>query len=196
MTEPDDIELISAAKRGERGALNALFERVGPKLLALIRLRLGHRLRGHVESGDVMQQTLLNAFRNIDQFRGQRQGSMMAWLGGIARNEIRIYARHLERKQRDVRQNVPLDDVDQLVANQIRSEVSRIHLLDQTRVLEEALAQLSDTHREVIVLRRFEELSFAEVGQRLDKTADAARMLYARAMTALTLQMRRAEKKV
>ena len=41
-------------------------------------------------------------------------------------------------------------------------------------------------HFEVILLRKYEELTFPEIGERLGKSADACRMLYARAMTALT----------
>ena len=56
--------------------------------------------------------------------------------------------------------------------------------------LERALEQLEESHREVILLRKFEELSFAEIGRRMDRKPDACRMLLVRAMTALTLQMR------
>jgi DNA-directed RNA polymerase specialized sigma24 family protein len=41
----------------------------------------------------------------------------------------------------------------------------------------------------VIILRSYEELSFAEIGARLGKSEDACRMLFARAMTALTMRM-------
>jgi DNA-directed RNA polymerase specialized sigma24 family protein len=44
-------------------------------------------------------------------------------------------------------------------------------------------------HREIILLRKFEELSFAEIARRLGRSEDASRMLLARAMTALTLKM-------
>jgi DNA-directed RNA polymerase specialized sigma24 family protein len=45
----------------------------------------------------------------------------------------------------------------------------------------------------VVLLRRFEELSYPEIGARLGKTSDAARMLYTRAMAALTLKLREVE---
>jgi RNA polymerase sigma-70 factor (ECF subfamily) len=48
---------------------------------------------------------------------------------------------------------------------------------------------LADDHREVILLRQFEELSWAEVGQRLGRSEEAARKLFARAMAALTVRM-------
>ena len=55
--------------------------------------------------------------------------------------------------------------------------------------LEAALDSLSDAHRQIILLRKFEELSFREISDRLGKSEDACRMLLARAMTALTLKL-------
>ena len=52
------------------------------------------------------------------------------------------------------------------------------------------LETLSEAHREVILLRQFEELSFPEIAARLGKTDDASRMLFARAMAQLTLALR------
>ena len=59
---------------------------------------------------------------------------------------------------------------------------------EQTR-LESALEALSDEQREVILLRRYEELSFPEIGEQMGRSADASRMLFARAMAALTIEM-------
>ena len=70
-----------------------------------------------------------------------------------------------------------------------RSALSRVILDQQAQRLEDALDSLSPAHREVILLRKFEELSFAEIAERLGKTEDACRMLLARAMTALTVKM-------
>ena len=55
--------------------------------------------------------------------------------------------------------------------------------------LEAAIDSLSDAHRQIILLRKFEELSFKDIGERLGKSEDACRMLFARAMTALTLTL-------
>jgi len=49
---------------------------------------------------------------------------------------------------------------------------------------------MDKAYREIILLRKFEELSFKEIGTRLDKSPDACRMLLARAMTAVTLKLR------
>ena len=49
--------------------------------------------------------------------------------------------------------------------------------------------QLSERARDVILLRQFEELTFPEIAARLGRSEDACRMLFARAMTALTLKI-------
>ncbi len=52
------------------------------------------------------------------------------------------------------------------------------------------MQRLAPQHCEVILLRKFEELSFAAIGERMGKSADGSRMLLARAMAALTLELR------
>ena len=192
----NDIQLIREAKDGSETALNALFGRYGSKLLGLIRLRMGPSLRQRLESRDVLQQTMLKAYEHLDQFGGHGHTSMMGWLGVIARNEIRDQAKFFGRGGRDAGRDVALDVAEAVVADQLRTEVSRIHLMARARRLEKAIDSLDEPHREVILLRRFEELSYLEVGTHLGKSPDAARMLYSRAMASLTLKLREIESTV
>ena len=114
----------------------------------------------------------------------------MAWLGTIARAEICDQADFYGRKKRDVARDTTLEAKVERVADEVRSEASRLQLQEDSERLERAIDALSESHREVILLRKFEELSFREIGERLGKSPDACRMLLARAMTALTLKMR------
>jgi RNA polymerase sigma factor (sigma-70 family) len=66
---------------------------------------------------------------------------------------------------------------------------SRIVLDEETARLERAIERLTDDHREVILLRKFEELGYREIAARLGRSEDACRMLLARAMAALTVAM-------
>ena len=72
------------------------------------------------------------------------------------------------------------------LAAKVRSATSRLVWNEKAAQLERALVGLTEDQREVILLRRFEELSYPEIGRRLGKSPDACRMLFARAMTALT----------
>jgi RNA polymerase sigma-70 factor (ECF subfamily) len=82
----------------------------------------------------------------------------------------------------------PLDDRSEIAAR-VRSALSQAILNERASELESAIASLSDAHREVILLRKFEELSFPDISRRLGKSEDACRMLFARAMTALTIRL-------
>ena len=181
--------IIRQARAGSDEALNEVFERFGEPLLALIRLRLGPGLRSQLESRDVLQQTMLRAFERIEQFEGSGEQSLMGWLGAIARNELLDQVKYHRRAGRDMARNVPLENAGSAVAQQVQSEVSRIHLKNQSRLLEQALDELSEEHREVILLHRFEELAFGQIAEHLGRTPGACRMLHTRAMAALTLKM-------
>ena len=71
----------------------------------------------------------------------------------------------------------------------VRTALSQVLWSEEAGRLEQALESLSEAHREVILLRKLEELGFREIGERLGKSEDASRMLFGRAMTALTLAL-------
>ena len=190
MSSEEGSKLFRRARDGSPEAVNALFERYGGRLHALIRARLGPNLRRRLESRDILQATLLKGFQGIERFEGSGSRPLMAWLGTIAKDEICDQADFHQRQKRDYARETGLESKVGRVAETIRSVVSRLQMRQDAERLERGLDALSEPHREVILLRSFEELSFREVGERLDKSADACRMLYARALTALTLEMR------
>ncbi len=182
--------LFTQARGGSPEAIGALFERYGNRLHALIRLRLGPDLRRRLESRDILQATLLKAFKGIERFDGSGTRSLMAWMGTIAQAEICDQADFYGRQKRDSGRDTSLDMKVERVVERVRTEVSRLQLKEDAERLERAIEALDEAHREIVLLRSFEELSFREAGERLGKSPDAARMLFARAMAALTLKMR------
>src|SRR5688572_32563697 len=100
-----------------------MFREVCPKLLRIIRLRLGPSLRRRLESQDILQATLLRAFERLDQFEGSGSGSLMAWMAAIARNEIRDQADFHQRKRRDLGVQDSMDGLPAELAAEIRSAV-------------------------------------------------------------------------
>jgi RNA polymerase sigma-70 factor (subfamily 1) len=181
-------DLLARARAGEPDALNLLYERMSTRLLGFVRLKLGRELRARVESRDILQAALLKSHQRLGEFRGGDTRSLMAWLAKIVEHEIRDSVDHMHRQRRDAAREVPLED-DAPVAAITRSALSRVILNDEAQRLEAAIESLSADHRTVILLRKFEGLSFAEIGQRMARNEDACRMLLARAMTALTLRL-------
>ncbi len=191
MERSKTTRMVMRARDGSREDLDALCGRYAQRLLALIRLRMGPGLRSRCESRDVLQNTLLKACRSIEGFEGESSGTFMAWLARIARNEIRDQAAYQQAGRRDVRRDLPLDDAGDALVAQVRSGTSRVALHERAVTLEKALESLDEGQRELIVLRRLEELSFPEIGEQLDRSPDACRMAFARAMAALTLAVER-----
>ncbi len=187
MDSTNTTTLLHAARAGSREALDDLFKRCGPRLLALIRLRLGPDLRARLESRDVLAECLFTAFQKIDQLQQTDGASLFAWLARIAENEIKDLADHHHRQRRDVRREEFLED-EHLIP-EIRSLTSRVIMDEQLQLLERALETLENEHREVILLRKMYEFSYPEIGERMGRSPDACRMLLARAMTELTLVM-------
>jgi RNA polymerase sigma-70 factor (ECF subfamily) len=190
MDRVETTALLKRAKTGSEEAINNLFERCAGKLLALIRLRLDRKLRARLESRDILNAALLKAFRSIDSFEESNATSLMGWLARIAENEIRDQRDYHGRQRRDVDREVGGNEGLEILEHRIRSQTSRLVLTQQLEQLERALDSIDKAHREVILMRKLEELSFAEIGERMNRSPDACRMLLARAMTVLTLRMR------
>jgi RNA polymerase sigma-70 factor (ECF subfamily) len=183
--------LLDEARAGSPEAWETLFERHAPRLLTLIRIRMGPAVRARMESRDVLQATLVKAVRGVGAFRGKTRDAFVAWLARIAANEVCDQADHLGRRRRDAAAEVPLGEVPSArLVRSIRSQTSRIVWDERRERLERALELLSPEHREVIVLRKLEELPFARIAARLGRSPDACRMLLARAMTSLTLALK------
>jgi len=188
-------EVIRAAIDGARSkapldneAIDRLYQRYAPRLLSYIRLKIGRRLREKMESGDILQAALLKSYQHLDEFRGSNGRALMAWLAKIAEREIVDRADYHGRQRRATGLESPIDDRSEIAAR-VRSALSQVILNERASELEAAIESLSDAHREVILLRKFEELSFPDISRRLGKSEDACRMLFARAMTALTLRL-------
>ena len=188
MSASDNGELIRRAQAGSPEALNALYERCSGKLLAYVRLRLGRELRSRLESRDILQAAMVKSLEHLQELKAENTGSLMGWLARIADNEIRDRADYHHRQRRDAAREISLDE-DVPVSAITRSALSRVILDERAQRLERAMEELSPVHREVILLRKFEELSFPDIARRLGKSEDACRMLLARAMTALTLKL-------
>ena len=191
MDPASSTAVLREALAGSDAALDTLYERIGPRLLSFIRLKMGRSLRARLESRDILQAAFLKSFQHLDDFEGQDGRSLLGWMMRIAEREIRDRADFHHRQQRDAKQEEDLDGHAEALAARSRSALSRLILDERAERVESALESLTDTHRQVILLRTYEELSFPEIAKILGKSEDASRMQYARAMTALTLTLAR-----
>lgn len=187
MTAHQTRELYEQARSGKADAVNAFYERCARKLLPLIRLRLGRALRGELESRDILQAVLYKSLGRLENVRDP--GAVMAWLAKVAENEIRDRADYYKRDRRDAARRAPIEDAADVPAP-MRQALSRVIISEEAERLEAALESLTDAERQIIELRKLEELTFPEIAQRIGKSEDACRMAFSRAMAALTIKLR------
>jgi RNA polymerase sigma-70 factor (ECF subfamily) len=183
--------LLDLARAGDRVALGQLLERYRNYLSLLARVQIGRRIRGKLDVADVVQETFLGVHRGIGHFRGSTEAQFLAWLRqilvGILANQVR---RYFGTKRRDVRlERELLDDLDrssvclgsQLIAAQ-SSPSAQASRREQAVLLADAMEGLPVDYREVIILRQLQGLSFPEVAQRMGRTEDSVKNLWARAL--------------
>jgi RNA polymerase sigma-70 factor (ECF subfamily) len=188
MPSAETTQLFQQARNGAPGALDAFYERCARKLLPIIRLRMGRALRSELESRDILQAVLLKSLHRLDQV--QDPHAVMAWLARVAENEIRDQADFRQRQKRDAARRTSLDAAADVPAP-VRQALSQAIANEQMARIEAALESMPAAEREIIVLRKLEELPFPAIGARIGKSEDACRMAFARAMASLTLRLSR-----
>jgi len=199
------LQLVQRAQGNDQQALNRLFQHYYERVRSIIRMRMGKRMRGYMESGDILQETFVAALRGFDRFEVQDEKSFIHWLAKIAENQIRAAAEYHHAKKRDRRRDHALEGVrsslssGELTLDPMALGPDVITVLGAREDLEDLLActeELTDEQREVLSLRllEFGDNRWDEIGAALGGLApDAARMRYGRAVTAL-LKVRRKRK--
>jgi RNA polymerase sigma-70 factor (ECF subfamily) len=187
-------DLLRAALACQKDSLGRLLDSYRRYLTLLARLGLKRQLQGKLDPSDIVQETFLEAHRDFPQFRGTTEVEFLAWLRQILVSNLANQARrYLGAKGRDVRLERELAaDVDAssrlmergLVAPSKSPSEKAVHR-EHAVLLAEVLGRLPDEHREVIILRNLESLTFPEIAARMGKSEDSVKKLWARALARL-----------
>lgn len=194
--EPD--RLLIAARAGERDARGRLLELYRGYLMLLARLGIHRRLQGKADPSDLVQETFLEAHRDFAQFHGSTEAEFLSWLRQILLSNLANLVRHYVRTQgRDVRLEralaVELDESSRMLDRGLLARQSspsqQAARREQAVLLADALEQLPDAYREVIILRHLQSLTFPEVANRMSRSVEGVKKLWARALARLRRNM-------
>lgn len=188
--------LIVKAKLGNQEALNNLFARYQDRVLRIVRLRLGSQIRNKLQSMDLLQEVFLAAFQKIQQFEPTSEGAFIHWLAKIVQNKLIDHVNHFNASKRKAPYGeIPLDSSSevnngdgQLKIDPPANDTTPSQIVirqDAKNVVDDLLAKLKEDEREIIIYHSLEELTFKEIGQILNKSEDAVRKKYQRAMLKL-----------
>lgn len=156
--ERTDPELVRLARRGDPQAFHDLIDRHAGWLFRVAVSMVSSR----EDAEDLVQETFLAASRAINRF--EERSSVKTWLRGILLNHVsKLY------RSRKVRRHLSLDDDrGQTVRAEVEAEgATPADAIESKADVQVMLQTLSDEHREVIVLREIEGLSYEEMAKLL-----------------------------
>jgi RNA polymerase sigma-70 factor, ECF subfamily len=186
-------ELITRARQGDDECREQLFGlcRSYPGFVA--RSQVETWLRRKVDASDLVQETMLEAYRDFDRFQGGTEQEWLAWLKKIlAHNTADFIRRFHGTAKREAGREVTFRDPDDSLArgapepaaDQPTPSQEFLQIDTELRVTA-ALADLPEDYQEVIVLRNLQRLPFNEVADRMNRTRPAVQMLWMRAIKKL-----------
>ena len=186
--------LVTQARAGNANAFAQLFERYSNLVRMTLRSQISPELRAKVDASDLLQETFLTASRSMAEFEGNEPETFVRWLQVIAARRVAdAYRRYFDFEKRDLRKEVPLDQllarsdrsaarlVEQL-ADSASGPLSVAHRHEQALRLADAMAALPEHYREVLQLRYLEERPLGEIAELLGRTKGSTAMLMARAI--------------
>jgi RNA polymerase sigma factor (sigma-70 family) len=187
MTPANDessVRLLQRVQSGDADALDALIARYRPRLVRWAAQRLPSYARDLTETQDLVQETLLSAFRKIEGLEIRDDGSLQAYLRQAVMNRIRMEIRRVHRK--------PAPDLlESGVAANGPTPLEQAIGREAAERYEEALRALKPEEQELVVARVEMGLTNDEIADAFGKpTANAARMAVQRALLRLTAHMK------
>jgi RNA polymerase sigma-70 factor (ECF subfamily) len=198
---PDELRAFVNPLLGEQAkshdSIGEILNACRAYLLVVANAELSRDVAGKISPSDVVQETLIEAHQAFPGFQGRTQEELLAWLRQILRNNVlNAMRRYRQTASRQVAREIRLaggagsTESGFKVVDPEPGPRSKAIQEEEERRLAEAVARLPPDYRDVIELRNREHLTFAEVGERIGRSDEAARKLWARAIEMLRAELR------
>jgi len=187
--------LIAEAKAGSKEAQGQVLERYRPYLRTKAMQLLDAGLRAKVGESDLVQDTLLRALKGFKEFHGCSPEQTGCWLARILKNRAEYLIRKYRgTRKRDLALERTLEKRDELQICQTDSDTDA--LVGDTKhaeLLTPAFHLLSPDYQTVVRLHYREQKTFVETAELMDRSVDAVKKLWSRALRSWTKQVKRME---
>ena len=169
-SDMNDEQLIQQFVQGDSQAFDSLYHRYVKKVYKRVRY-----LIPETDVEDVTQDVFISVIGSLSSFRGEALFS--TWLRALTSNKVAEYYRKQSRKKETMQ--VDLEHAER------SSDKSNVSALEDHIALRNALNNLPENYREVILLRFAEGMRFKEIADCLHQNPEATKSLFRRAMSAL-----------
>lgn len=192
----DIAHSLQAARAGSNDALGEALEACRGYLLMVANRGLDPDLRAKGGASDLVQETFLEAQRDFAQFSGTDDAELRAWLSHLLFNNLANFGRRYRdtnKRQIDLEQPLAADSTAHGPGERLASDtptpsrqaVSR----EQAEAIERAIERLPEDYRRVIVLRNQEDRPFDEIARLMERSENAVRKLWFRAIEQLQQEL-------
>jgi RNA polymerase sigma-70 factor (ECF subfamily) len=189
-------QLLNGVRAGKVGAADRLLERHRSPLRRMIEMRLDRKIQQRVDASDIVQEVMIEANRRLEKYLANPVMPFHLWIRQMARDRIiDAHRRHRGSGKRSVDREkamqapAALDRSTIELAAQLCDEELTPAAAATMRELQErfqnAIEQLDENDREIVVMRHVEQLSNQDVATALELTEPAASMRYLRAIRRL-----------
>lgn len=162
-----DAELVERFQGGDRRAFDAIVHRYQDRVYTLCRRWLGHPEGAE----EITQEVFLALFRSLPNFRGDARLSTFVFK--VTLNHCRNHRLYRQRRAWGRHEALgPRPEEEDRPERQVADETARTDAPSDTReaqaLVAEALRHLDEDHRQILLLRDVEDLSYEEIGEILD----------------------------
>lgn len=172
-----------------------------PWLLRVAQQEIPRDMHGKIDPSDVVQEALLDAWRAESGFHGTSHGQRLAWLRMILRRVVLQKNRARNAQKRGGNREIAAVDalaqtsarIDDLAVGNEPKPDEAIEQAEMTLLVAAAINKLPIDYRRVVELRHLQQKSHASIARELDRTPEAARMLWVRALVELRSVIRTME---
>ncbi len=186
MDTPERLAVLERARAGDAHALGELLDSFQPYIRVIVHGLSDRRIQARLDESDFIQDALLEAHRSFPSFQGTTVAELVVWLRQIVVRTTNRTLRNLAgTAKRDPARERSLEELDGLATGSNDSPSDQAIRHEQSLSMAEALSRLPEDMQQVLLGRHMDELSHAELAQRLGRTEAAVRMLYLRALRRL-----------
>lgn len=164
MADGEEEKLIERLRRRDEAAFNELMRLYHAKVFHLVFRMLGDR----AEAQDVSQEVFITVFKSIEGFRGDSK--LSTWLYRVAANHCKNRIKYLGRRAKGTRTELNEITEHDAVESATMETSAKVHRPDELvegmqteRIVQQALAELDEEQRELVVLRDIENMSYEEI---------------------------------
>ena len=176
VTALSDRVLLNNYLSGDRSAISELIERHAKR----VRSYIGMMVKDDDVADDIFQETFIKAVKVIDEGRYADSGKFLSWVLRIAHNRVLDHFRR-EKSSRQINESeAGYDVIGTLRFSEPTTEDQIVHG-EIEATIRELISLLPEEQQEVVRLRYYDKLSFAEIAEHTDVSINTAlgRMRYA-----------------